>query len=293
MNSMTGHGRAVADRDGIRFAVEISSVNRKQCEVIISLPRELGSLENPLRAEVLKRVSRGRVSVYVVMEAMPDQDLREVQIDRGLAVKYARAVEHLRNELGWNDSPLEMDLIFRLPQVIQIVDPGLKPEIAWPVIEEALGRAMEQFIGMRMAEGEALKSDLAMRVDLLDQLRAEISLRRPDIVTHYRDALTQRIEDLGVKVEVDDDKLAREVAYFADKSDISEELTRLESHLAQMRVMFESTEPVGRSLEFLLQELNREFNTIASKASDANVSQAVVTAKTEMERIREQIQNIE
>jgi uncharacterized protein (TIGR00255 family) len=186
-----------------------------------------------------------------------------------------------------------MDLIFRLPQVIQIVDPGLKPEIAWPVIEEALGRAMEQFIGMRMAEGEALKSDLAMRVDLLDQLRAEISLRRPDIVTHYRDALTQRIEDLGVKVEVDDDKLAREVAYFADKSDISEELTRLESHLAQMRVMFESTEPVGRSLEFLLQELNREFNTIASKASDANVSQAVVTAKTEMERIREQIQNIE
>lgn len=293
MNSMTGHGRAVAEREGIRFAVEISSVNRKQCEIVVSLPRELGSLENQVRAEVQKRVNRGRVSVFVVMETVPDRDLREVQIDQGLAMKCARAVEQLRDSLGWKESALDLDVIFRLPQVVQVVDPGLKPELAWPVIEEALGAAMEQFLGMRAIEGQAMGDDLRMRAGLLERLRAEIEIRREAVVIHYREALTQRIEELGVKVEVDDDRLAREVAYFADRSDISEELTRISSHLAQMNTMLESTDAIGRSLEFLLQELNREFNTIASKASDAPISQAVVTAKTEMERIREQIQNIE
>ena len=293
MRSMTGYGRGTAEREGIRFVVEISTVNRKQCEVVLNMPRELAAIEPALRARVQREISRGRAVVSVTPELVTDLAAKEVRVDVPLARAFATALEQLRRDLGWLDSPLRLDGILRLPDVIAVRDPSLDPQAAWPVVDEALGLALGDLVAMRGTEGGALARDLARRLDLLVGLVEEIARRAPAMVEHYRNALRERIRTLGAEVEVDDERLAREVIYFADKSDITEELTRLRSHLAQMRELLPSDDGVGRTLEFLVQEVNREINTAGSKCADAEISRHVVAFKTELERIREQVQNIE
>jgi len=291
---MTGYGRGGAQAGGIRFVVEMSAVNRKQCEIVLNVPRELAALEPGIRARVQEEVSRGRVVVSVAPDLAADSAAKLVQVDLALARGFAAALEQLRRDLGWLDSPLRLDSILRLPNVAIVRDPALEPEAAWPVVREALDQALAELVGMRGAEGRVLARDLLARREILAGVLAEIAARVPQMVEHYRDALRERIRALSLEAgAVDEERLAREVVYFADKSDITEELTRLGSHLAQMRDLVASDGGVGRTLEFLVQEMNREINTIGSKATDVEISRHVVAFKTELERIREQVQNIE
>ncbi len=290
---MTGYGCGEVTLEGCKVSVEVSSVNRKQSEISISLPRELDALEARLRDEINRHVSRGRVSVKVQIHAGEGERTGRVRINRALARAYAREFAELAAELGLEGRPT-LDTVLRAPGVMETDDGGGDAEAVWPAVSGALAAALEQLVGMREKEGANLARDLAARLELMRQAAATVRERAPAVAEHYRTQLLARIAAAGIPLGPEDhERLLKEVALFADRSDISEELTRLESHFGQFQQGLASTEPVGRTLDFLAQELNREINTIGSKANDAAIARAVVTLKAELERIREQSQNIE
>lgn len=291
MRSMTGQGRGEFSRDGVQATVEIRAVNRRQAEIVVMLPSELGSLENRVRDAVGKRVSRGRCEVRVVWQSSAAP--APVRINHAVARAYADEFARLAAALG-RDETVPLQVIARLPGVVESVESGGDAESHWPVLEAALGRALEDFDRTRLREGEALERDLGERVALLRGSVERVRLRAPEVLARYRENLVQRIRAAGIEgVGPDDDRVAKEVVVFADRSDIAEELARLGSHFAQWDDCRRASEAVGRKLDFLAQEMNREINTIGSKANDAAISAEVVVLKTELERFREQAQNIE
>lgn len=282
---MTGFGRGEAIADGVVWRVEISSVNRKALELILHLPRELADLESSLRSRLADRLSRGRVQCNVTANRgnAPGAVLR---VDESLARQY---VEQLR-KLGF---PGEASDPTRWPGVFSLEQIEMSAQESQPQVEMALDAALAQLIEMRQSEGAHLRADINAR---LDQLAAMLKAARelsPLTVSRYRETLRQRLADAGLPLPLDDERLAKEIALFADRCDISEELTRAESHIGQFRRYMDSGEPAGRALDFLCQELFREWNTLGSKANDAVLAQTVVRAKAELEKIREQVQNIE
>lgn len=291
MRSMTGFGRGEASGPQEIWVVECSSVNRRQLEVVVGLPRDLAELEAVLRNRVAAVISRGRVNVTVQLDATRSA-AASLQVDEELAQQYLEALQRLSGRLGFDFAPSAME-VTRWPGVFHLTQTATQPTDAAPLIEQALDLALQRMIAMREAEGAALAGELRNRLGLIQQLLTSISGLAAQVPGNYRKALHQRLKEAGLDVPLEDERLLREMAIFADRSDISEEIARAQSHLAQFGVYLESTEPAGRSLDFLIQELFREFNTIASKANLAPISHHVVTAKTEMERIREQVQNIE
>jgi len=289
---MTGFGRGEARRDGVSWAVECASVNRKQLEVAVSLPRELGELEANVRNLVAAGVSRGRVNVTVRSESLADTSSNAVNVDHGLAQQYYHALHALAVKLA---IPAEVSLhdLMRLPGVVGLQQAETSAEQAWPLIEEAVGAALKQMNLMRETEGTHLREDMEERMSRIEALLTSIREKAVTVPEAQRKLLRQRLEDAGLPLPLDDERLVKEIALFADRTDISEELSRAASHVKQFRAYLASGEPVGRSLDFLMQEFFREFNTMGSKCNNAEIAHHVVTAKTELEKIREQAQNVE
>jgi uncharacterized protein (TIGR00255 family) len=279
---MTGYGCGESSHEGGKLVVEVSSVNRKQSEIAINLPRDLEVLEPRMREEINRHVSRGRVTVRVAFHAGDERKAGSVRINKLLA-----------KELGI-EGRITLDTLLRAPGVLETDEEVGDAEAYWPAVEGALKEAMGQLVRMRIQEGGNLKQDLAARLALMRRAASAVRERAPAVADHYRRQLHERIAAAGITLTAEDqERLLKEVALFADRSDITEELTRLESHFGQFDVCLVNPEPVGRTLDFLAQEMNREINTIGSKANDAAIAREVVTLKAELERIREQSQNLE
>ena len=292
MRSMTGYGRGQSAFNGAKISVELNSVNRKQSDISIKLSPELEELEPRIRDEINSNVARGRINAVVGYHQGPAKHNGAVELDEALAMAYLRAIKKLQKITKLNGS-LTLDTILRAPGVLKLTETSLDTETIWPAVESALRKALSQLIKMREKEGKHLAADLAARLDLLAEAVETIRKAAPETIKRYREQLHARIKEAGLDVPLDDDRLVKEVVFFADRCDISEELTRLESHLRQFYDCLKSAEPVGRTLDFLAQETNREINTIGSKANAAEISQVVVKLKAELEKIREQVQNIE
>ncbi len=289
---MTGYGRGECVREGFKFTAELNSVNRKQSDISITLPKELVELEPRLRDEINAQLSRGRINVVVACHRSGARVAEQVELDEPLAMAYIRAIQKLHKKTKLNGS-VTLDAVLRAPGVLKLAETTIDAAAVWPCVAAALRKALAQLVKMREKEGKFLADDLAKRLDVLAAGVEQIRQLAPVAVKRYREQLHARVKEAGVDVPLDDERLVKEVVFFADRCDISEELTRLGSHLGQFREQLRSNEPVGRTLDFLSQEMNREINTIGSKANAAEVSQVVVQLKAELEKIREQVQNIE
>lgn len=291
MRSMTGYGRGQSISNGTQFSVELNSVNRKQSDITVALPRELAELEPRVRDVVNTTISRGRLIVTITYHTTSAK-IQQAAIDKALAHLYYKAMRELQEELG-AAGEISIDTILRAPGVVTTPSETMNPEEVWPFIDAALKDALKELVAMRELEGKHLAHDLVQRMKKVRDVIHEVRELAPNVVVRYRQNLLERLKKAGMEFPVDDDRIAKEIAIFADKSDISEELTRLESHFSQFAHHLRRNEPVGRTLEFMTQEIGRELNTLGSKANDVEISQRVVICKAEMEKIREQIQNIE
>jgi len=290
---MTGYGRGECARDGFKVTVELSSVNRKQAEVSVTLPRELELLEAPLRDGINRAIARGRVNARVALHATAGNSSARKHIDVELAKAYAGELARLAKLLKLAGE-VTLDQVLRAPGVFQTDAELAESEDLWPAVETALNQGLAALLKMREREGAHLAKDLARRIGVMQKSVAQIQKLAPATAEHYRLALLERLKAAGLEsIAPDDERLLKEVVLFADRSDITEELTRLASHFTQFADCCKSREPVGRTLDFLAQEMNREINTIGSKANDAAISREVVTLKAELERFREQAQNVE
>lgn len=290
---MTGYGRGECAQDGYKITVELASVNRKQGEVTVYLPRELEALEARVRDEVNKQVSRGRLTVRVTLHATDGQSASGVRVDLGLAKAYAKELGRLAKELKIPET-ITLEMVTRAPGVLRSEDAIQDAEEFRPAVEKAVREGLTVLIRMREREGANLAKDLTRRIGIMKKAATIVRKQAPQVQERYRQQLIERIKSAGLEsVSPDDERLLKEVVYFADRSDISEEITRLLSHFQQYDDCLTSKEPVGRTLDFLAQEMNREINTIGSKANDSLISREVVILKAELEKFREQAQNVE
>lgn len=289
--SMTGFGRGESAGDPGRIVMEIKAVNHRFSEVVFRMPRQFNALEDAARKLVQGRVSRGRMDLFISWEAAAKA--RGVKVDKELAIAYHSALKELAGEIG-SKSELSLDTLARLPDVITVAEDQATADELWPLFESALLQALDGLMEMREREGAGLVADLEARLGALAAFGDTVADRAPMVVDEYRSRLARRLEELLPQGSgVDPQRLAQEVAIFADRADISEELQRLRSHLEQFRQTLTETDSIGRKLDFLVQEIGREINTIGSKANDATITSRVVEAKGELEKIREQVQNIE
>lgn len=290
MKSMTGYGRCHIEEDGRAMTVEVKSVNHRFLDTSYRLSRTLSFLDDAVRRGVSARLARGHVDVFVSYENHR-QDAKTVCVDTALAAAYRQALGELAAAVG-KETEIPLADYARLPDVLTVQEKEEDQEAVRALFERALGSALDGLILMREQEGERMCADILEKIGNVERLRDDIAERAPLVVCEYRDKLTQRIAAL-TEGEIDEARLMTEVAIFADRAAIDEELVRLKSHAQAIRETAALSEPVGRKLDFLVQELNREVNTIGSKASDTAIAQAVVAAKGEIEKLREQVQNIE
>jgi len=291
MKSMTGFGRGEARQLDTTWVVECSSVNRKQLEISINLPRDLNDLEAQIRNQVAAVCSRGRVSISVKGDR-PAADEAMPRLDEAVAARYLQDLRALAARLSIS-ADLSLSELVRLPGVLVNEARETAADEIWPAVQTALAAALQQFITMRSTEGNHLREEMETRLATIESLAAKIAQIAPTVPEHQRQILLQRLEKAGLPLPLDDERVIKEIALFADRTDISEELSRATSHLKQFRTYLGSDEAVGRSLDFLIQEFFREFNTMGSKCNNAEIAHHVVSAKTELEKIREQIQNVE
>ena len=290
---MTGYGRGDCSQDGFKITVELSSVNRKQSEISVTLPREMEMLEAQIRDLINRHIARGRLTVRVSLHAGESRLSARMHLNAPLAKAYANELNRLAKQLKL-PGPVTLDHLARAPGVFQTDEQIVEEEDFAPAVHKALEKALRQMVAMRQREGAHLLQDLAKRIAHMRKAAAKIQKHAPAVAIRYRQQLIERIESAGLEAPgTDDERLLKEVVYFADRSDITEELTRLQSHFQQFDDCVRSKEPVGRMLDFLAQEMNREVNTIGSKANDSLISREVVTLKAELERFREQAQNVE
>jgi uncharacterized protein (TIGR00255 family) len=291
LRSMTGFGRGEHTGKLKQVTVEIKAVNNRFGEVQIKIPYQYLSLEENIRRYVLSQVSRGRIDVYIKLKDT-SQRPRELQVDKDLAVTYYKTLEELAAITG---IPCEVNVqqIAQFPEVLTMCEKDEELDVIWQDIQPALQTAVSEMLEMREKEGRKLKEDLLARLQTLQQFCDKIFEKSPRVVQNYREKLNARLQELMIEDQIDEERLALEVALFADKCNIDEELVRLNSHFLQFAQNLEEDIAVGRKLDFLLQEINREVNTIGSKANDLEITQAVVELKSELEKIREQVQNIE
>ena len=289
--SMTGFGRGEAQGLGYRFTVELKAVNHRFLEISVRLPRTFLSFEEKMKKGIQEKVQRGRIDVYLNI-AETEEKRRLVKVDKDLALSYDKSLKDLAFEL---ETAYETDIyrLAGLPEVLSVVEPEIDLDSLWLVCEQALAEAVAKLIEMRQAEGERLTKDLYGRLDILTGLLEDIAVRADGVVADYQVRLRERVQALLGETLLDEARLANEVAVFADRASITEEIVRFRSHIEQCRETLSSVEAGGRKLDFLMQELNREINTIGSKGNDLTIAQIVVAVKSELEKVREQIQNIE
>ncbi|NLT95592.1 MAG: YicC family protein [Clostridia bacterium] len=288
---MTGYGRGEAENEAKKFTVEIKSINHRYLEVIVKQPKQYMLLEDKIRRLVQEYIKRGRVEIYIKVEETGLKK-QEVKVDKENAIAYYNSLKDLADFLQISPN-VNIYQLATLPDVIKVEEMEEDLEDIWVVMEKAHIKALEQLTAMREAEGQSLKNDLIQRIILLQDLSAKIERRSPVVVEEYRERLQNRLKELMTDTSFDETRFNQEIVYFAEKCNITEELVRLKSHFQQFLNSLESAESIGRKLDFLVQELNRETNTIGAKANDLEISQLVVEMKSEIEKIREQVQNIE
>lgn len=291
---MTGYGRGEYIGESGHLSVEVKSVNSRNCNVMVKLPDALSAFESQVITYVKSKVKRGQINISIDLDRKELAYGSKVIINRELAKDYFNQLESLRDELALTD-PISLINLTNLSGVISIVETKEDVDQIWSSAYQALLLAVDQCVQTREIEGSAILSDMVERLESITQLVEQIGVRSPLIIAEYRQRLRKRLNELmRDQVAIDESRLAAEVAIMADHCDVSEELVRLKSHISQMRnIIKESEEPVGRQLDFILQEINREVNTISSKADDFQISSDCIQLKYEIEKIREQVQNIE
>lgn len=292
MKSMTGFGKARVETGPLSVTVEISSVNRKQFDLRLNLANELREFEPVFRKMVAAEIQRGSINAKLTVDFAESLRPDALQINRSVAAYYMKEFNTLGESLGLSGH-LDINTLAQLPQIITEGEVKLDLDGLKSTAEQAMAKALTALVAMRSAEGAALQSDLFERLGTLKSYVTDITERAPAVITDYKQRLEERIQQmLGEEVPVEADVLAREVAVFADRADISEEMTRMYSHFQQMEDLIKS-DAGGRAMDFLIQEMFREINTTGSKANDSLIAAKVVAFKTELERMREQVQNIE
>lgn len=289
--SMTGFGRGEAAAAGSKAIVELKSVNHKQFDCRIDLPPALEQLESGIREQLHEIIARGHVACRVHLDCADAMRARAARVDEALAKAYLVRLRNIARRLRLKDD-LSAASLLELPHVVRHENPDLHLPACRSLVQRALKKALAAIRGMQTREGRALGRDVLARLARLRALALRIERRAPQIAQAYRQSLLKRIRDAGLDVLADDPRLLKEVAVFADRSDVAEELTRLASHLRQSEAVLRADGLAGRTLDFLVQELNREINTVGSKANDLLIAEEVIRFKAELERIREQVQNI-
>ncbi len=292
IKSMTAFGRAEKTAEGTSYTVEMRCVNRRYCEISVRMPHQLAALEERIKKQVAARVLRGRVDVVVKVKDGAEKN-PEIEVNLPLAKAYYRALSKLNETLETGEK-VGLQTLLSLEGIITAVEAEVDLEKTWSALSSCIDEALKGVDAMRISEGHALYHDFEKRLQSIGDSLSRIKELAPSVLSEYHSRLKERVTVLtDGNVELDPARLAQEAAFLADKSDITEEIVRAESHLKQFRTIMESEGAVGRALDFLLQELNREVNTIGSKAGDAELSHMVVGLKSELEKIREQVQNVE
>lgn len=291
LKSMTGFGAGRAQVGDEEFSVELRSLNHKFCEVKARLPRELAALESAVVKQVKDRLARGSVEVFIKRQTATAAGTVPV-VDVGLAREYARAFRQVAEALGMM-AEISWTHVASQPGVMRLEEKGMDVAAATKAVQAALEQGLGALEQMRQVEGEAIRADLEARLGLIERWSREVAELAPRSVDEYRQRLAERVAELARGISVDEQRLAQEVAVFAERTDIAEEMTRLASHLEQFRQLMAGSEPSGRRMDFLVQEMHREVNTTGSKSQHAEISSRVVSMKAEVERIREQVQNVE
>ena len=298
LKSMTGFGRGQYEDENFSITVEMKTVNHRYNEVAIRLPRFLNPLEDKIRKTILKTVNRGRIDVFINADYTTSENCT-LKVDKNLAAAYHKALQEVGAAIGLEElninSAQEVMYLSRCQDVINVKEGFFDVETVWPKVEQAVAEALKNLVAMRETEGGNIYGDFIYRADLIAEKLTQIEARSPMVVEEYQAKLTERLNNLLAdhNITVEPERLLQEVAIFADRASITEEIVRLKSHIKQFKNIINSDQPVGRKLDFLIQEFNREANTIASKANDYTLAQIVVEIKAEIEKIREQIQNIE
>lgn len=291
LKSMTGFGRAQKEIDGYVITVELKSVNHRYFEFSSRVPRQYGFLDEKLKSYINGKVSRGKIECYVTIEAL-NTDTADVVVNHTLATAYVNALKEIAETYKLKDD-FGASTISRFPEVLVIRKSDEDEEKLWGYVREVCSEAIDKFVAMREVEGSKMKDDIYSRGQFILDCVSYIEERSPQTVKEYNDKLVERVHELLGDVSLDESRILQEVAIYADKVAVAEETVRLRSHIEQLNAFISSDEPVGRKMDFLVQEINRETNTIGSKANDVDIARKVVDIKAEVEKIREQIQNIE
>lgn len=292
VKSMTGYGRGAALLDNFRFSVEIKSVNHRHLDLVIRAPRDLLPLEERVRRLLVEKVSRGRVEVFVTLETIQGKG-RNVNVDEALALSYCQGLQKLSAAFNLLPQELTAAELALFPDVLYVEKTAVDLDLLEPVLEKAVGEAVAAILQQRAAEGHRLQLDINSRIKALETITERIGERAPLFLEEYRAKLAARLDELHDGKEYDRQRFFTEIAFFAEKCNIDEEVVRMKSHLQAFSQEMQDGGVVGRKLDFLLQEMHREINTIASKNNDLDTAYLTVEAKSEIEKIREQVQNIE
>ncbi|MCI5604295.1 MAG: YicC family protein [Clostridia bacterium] len=291
LKSMTGYGRQETVIEGKKILVEIKSVNHRFSDYNIKVPRHLGFLEDRVRKYASENVTRGKIDIYVAVESYDEAD-KDITLNEELARNYIEVLKELRDKFGLCDD-ISVSNVARYTDIFKTERREEDQEEIWRLVRSVMSEALDAFVAMREREGERIERDLRERIALMSELAKKVDERSPQTVAEYRDKLYIKIKELLEDREIDEARVLTEVAIFADKVAVNEETVRLSSHFEEFYQILDSGEPAGRKLDFLIQEINREVNTIGSKANDIEIAKIVVTLKGEIEKLREQIQNIE
>ncbi|MCM1285571.1 MAG: YicC family protein [Acetobacter sp.] len=291
VKSMTGFGRSVKEIDGYIITVELKSVNHRYFEFYSRCPRQYGFIDDKIKSFVNSRVARGKIECFVGIEAL-NTESADVDVNNTMASAYVKALKEISETYDLKED-FGASTIARFPDVLVVRKAEEDEEKLWSYVKETASEALEKFTEMRAAEGRKMYDDIYSRSEFILNTVAFIEERSPETVKEYNDKLVERVHDLLGDVALDESRILQEVAVYADKVAVAEETVRLRSHIEQLRAFISSDEPVGRKIDFLVQEINRETNTIGSKCSDVAIARKVVDMKAEIEKIREQIQNIE
>lgn len=291
IKSMTGYGGAKGSAEGLSVSIELKSVNNRYLDVSVKLPRTMLFAEEPIKAAVGRHISRGKVDVFVTVDQSASDDM-EVRVNEPLLKGYIEALSAAAEKFGLQNDMTVMSLC-RLPDVLSTDRREIDSSALMTGITEILERALTEYDAMRLREGEKLRDDVLARLETISRLTGVVEENAPKTVAEYRARLEQKLQEVLATANIDESRVLTEAAIFADKIAVDEETVRLRSHISQMRQMLADGSPAGRKLDFLIQEFNREANTIGSKCNDGALAKVVVDMKSEIEKIREQIQNIE
>ncbi len=290
LRSMTGFGHCEYTESDITFTIEIKTVNHRYSDIFLRMPKQLSPFEELIRSLASARIQRGKIDIYITYNNKSSA-FQEVMLDEGLAKAYCSALRKISDNLGLRDD-ISATALARFPDIIKVEKQDNNEELG-KILERAFNSALDELMQMRTFEGEKLKKSLLENLSQIETYLEKIKEKAPLVVKEYKEKLETRLSELIDLQRVDPGRIATEVALFADKCSIDEELVRLNSHIMQMREMLDDGSPVGKKVDFLIQEMNREVNTIGSKASDIEITRNVVELKSEIEKLREQIQNIE